>query len=74
MFNEEVKSCAENCSDSTRAMRSTDDPDDDSQQENIPMPDLEQTAAQSPGAVNADLEQTETQVPGCWLQISRQRT
>ena len=32
--------------------------------------DLEQTAAQSPGAVNADLEQTEAQSPGKMLQIS----
>ena len=32
--------------------------------QNIPMPDLEQTAAQSPGAVSADLEQTEAQLSG----------
>ena len=37
------------------------------------MPDLEQTAAQSPGAVNADLEQTEAQSPGYVLQISSRR-
>ena len=42
--------------------------------QNIPMPDLEQTAAQSPGAVNADLEQTEAQSPGFMLQISSCQT
>ena len=33
------------------------------------IPVLEQTAAQSPGTVNADLEQTAAQSPGCMLQI-----
>ena len=37
------------------------------------LPDLEQTAAQSPGAVNADLEQREAQSPGFLLQISSRR-
>ena len=37
------------------------------------MPDIEQTAAQSPDAVNADLEQTEGQQPGYMLQISSRR-
>ena len=55
-------------------MKSTDDPDDDSQQSpDLLVPDLEQTAAQSPGAVNADLEQTEAQSPGKMLQISSRR-
>ena len=35
--------------------------------------DLEQTEAQSPDAVNADLEQTEAQSPGYMLQISSWR-
>ena len=37
------------------------------------MPDIEQTAGQSQGAVNADLEQTEGQSPGYMLQISSRR-
>ena len=37
------------------------------------VPDLEQTAAQPPGAVNADLGQTEAQSPGYLLQISSRR-
>ena len=54
----------------TRAMRSTDETMTRNKVQILLMPDLGQTAGQSPGAVNADLEQTEAKSPGYMLQIS----
>ena len=61
MFQEEIKIAQKNCSDSTCAMRSTDGPDDDSQQgpEHTDSEFL-QTAAQSP-----DSQQRSRQIQCC---------
>ena len=75
-FQEEIKVCAEDCSDSTSAKVSTDGADDDSQQgpehtEARPRADRSSVA----GCNDADLEQTAAQSPSTMLQISsRQQT